>query len=126
MEIRSFNQTTLAEKTGTTQSTIYRWLSGTQPRTRALDELCNALRVRKAWLLYGEEPMDTEGREIVLSDAGAKSNDDPVRRLLRDLDFASLCGVAEASLAKLRHAGKVQPVELKHLSQAVEEMHRRS
>lgn len=51
---------------------------------------------------------------------------DPVARLLRGLDFISLCGVAEAGITKLRHAGKVIPEELRQLTLAVDEIHRRA
>lgn len=52
--------------------------------------------------------------------------EDPVVRLLRGLDFTSLCGVAEAGLTKLRQAGKIVPEDLKQLSNAVDEMNRRT
>ncbi len=125
MESRALNQSSLAKAARTTQSTVYRWLTGTQPRAKMLEDLCNALGVSKGWLLRGEGEMDSHS--VSQTNILREENEaDPLLGLLRDLDFSSLCGVAEASLAKLRGAGQVLPLELKHLSQAVDEIRRRA
>lgn len=124
MNLKGLTQAAVALRAGTTQCTVYRWLSGTRPRNDAVNTLCFSLGIRRMWLLEGEEPM--EARRGAADAVSRGDASDTVAELLRNLDFDSLCGVAEASLTQIRRARAALPMELSHLSHVVEEFRRRS
>jgi transcriptional regulator with XRE-family HTH domain len=83
---RGLSQHALAQKIGTTQSSVQAWLKGAKPRARTLVDLAVALGVRPAWLADGEEPRELpiamrQGQRIELPTDPAERS-----RLLSDLD----------------------------------------
>lgn len=53
-------QSSLARKLATPVSTVQRWFSGSLPRSRMIDDLCQVLKVDQRWLLTGQGDMDPE------------------------------------------------------------------
>lgn len=108
--LRVKNRGDMAEKLGYSRSQLYAIERGEVPISRKFLISLESLE-RTAGTFQNPEPYSAA---------------DPIMRLLRGLDFVSLCGVAESGITKLRQAGKVIPEEVKHLSLAVEEIQRRA
>ncbi len=54
MEERGLSQSELARRLETSQSTVNRWINGTNPRKKQLRELAEVLSVRMEWLESGK------------------------------------------------------------------------
>jgi transcriptional regulator with XRE-family HTH domain len=108
------NRGEMAERLGYSRSQLYAIEKGEVPVSRKF--------------LISLEALEKSAERVPSSQSIPETRQagDPVARLLRGLDFVSLCGVAEAGITKLRHAGKVIPEELNQLTLAVEEIHRRA
>lgn len=84
---RGLNQSALAARLGTKQSTVRTWLVRSLPSRLLLPQLAQALSVRTQWLSSGEGPMEREHEAVASGGSETGTNPQPVT----PLEFHSVC-----------------------------------
>jgi transcriptional regulator with XRE-family HTH domain len=86
MRARAVNQSVLARRLNTSQSTVSRWFSGVTPHPSTIDRIASALSVSVSWLSAG------------IGEGPAIDSDPPYQPQGGEIDSSELSGPAEDSI----------------------------
>lgn len=86
----------------------------------------NAIETPSDRFLLALEALENRAEGAANIVKNEERNEDPVARLLINLDFAGVLSVMEAGVGQLRAAGRMVPDACRQVQMALEEIHRRS